>query len=84
MQYPCRHLAPAGAGTCRGRDDRNRDSMGQQTWWATKPKGGHGNPARPCAHAAGMSARFAAYGTVDLVIDATAVRPGASWEGSTG
>ena len=56
----------------------------QQSWWTVKPKGAHGTPARPCAHFAAMSAGFGAYGTVDLGINATAVRPGAFWEGKTG
>ena len=56
----------------------------QQTWCTVKPKGAHGTPARARAHFAAMSARFGAYGTVDLGINGTAVRPGASWEGETG
>jgi len=77
MQYRSRLLAPA-------REHEGQGRM-QQTWWTMKPKGTHGTAARPCAHfAAAMSARFGAYGTVDLGINATAVRPGASWEGKTG
>ena len=57
----------------------------QQTWCTMKPKGTHGTPARARAHvAAAMSARFGAYGAVDLGINATTVRPGASWKGKTG
>ena len=57
--------------------------MRQQTWWAVKPQGGHGTPARPFGACAAMSARFAAYGHVDLAINAT-VRPRGSRRGATG
>ena len=77
MQYRGRLLGPA-------REHEGQGRM-RQTWCTMKPKGTHGTPARACAHfAAAMSARFGAYGTVDLGINATAVRPGASWEGKTG
>lgn len=76
MQYRCRLLAPA-------REHEGQERM-QQTWWTMKPKGTHGTAPRACAHVAAMSARFGAYGTVDLGINVTAVRPGASWEGETG